>query len=242
MATTSTETGATAAPLGLVSRFIGVLTSPKSTYQAIVAHPKWLGMLALTTVIIATCSALPMTTQAGQQAALDQQVRGMEGFGMQVSDEMYSQMQKGMSRAPYTTFLSILIIAPIMTTILGGILFGVFTMMGGQATFKQLFTVYVHSGVIGAVAQLFTGPLNYFRGQVTGATNLAVALPMIDDHSFVGRLLGMIDIFIIWSVIVLAIGLGVLYRRRTQPIAYTLFGIYAVIILCAAAVMSAFGR
>src|SRR5262245_50902755 len=181
MATTSTENGATAAPMGLVSRFIGVLTSPKSTYQSIVAHPRWLGMLALTTVIIATCSALPMTTEAGQRAALDQQVRGMENFGMQVSDELYAQMQKGMGRAPYTTFVSVLIIAPIFTTILGGILFGVFTMMGGQATFKQLFSVYVHSGAIGAVGQLFTGPLNYFRGQVGSATNLAIALPMIDE-------------------------------------------------------------
>ena len=40
----------------------------------------------------------------------------------------------------------------------------------------------------------------------------------------------------------LAIGLGVLYRRRTQPIAIGLFGVYVVIILAAAAVMSAFGR
>ena len=41
----------------------------------------------------------------------------------------------------------------------------------------------------------------------------------------------MIDLFIVWWVIVLAIGLGVLYRRRTQPIAITLFGVYTVIAL-----------
>ena len=52
---------------------------------------------------------------------------------------------------------------------------------------------------------------------------------MFDDTSFIGKLVGMIDLFIIWWLIVLAIGLAVLYRRRTQPIAMTLFGIYAVI-------------
>jgi hypothetical protein len=114
--------------------------------------------------------------------------------------------------------------------------------MGGQATFKQLFAVYVHSTAISAVGQLFTGPLNYFRGSMSSATNLAVLLPMIDEHSFIGRLLGMIDLFLIWWLVLLAIGLGVLYRRRTQPIAIGLFGVYAVIILAAAAVMSAFGR
>ena len=77
---------------------------------------------------------------------------------------------------------------------------------------------------------------------MSSATNLAVVLPMIDENSFIGRLLGMIDLFLVWWVVVLAIGLGVLYRRRTQPIAIGLFGVYAVIILVAAAVMSAFGR
>jgi hypothetical protein len=183
-----------------------------------------------------------MTTEAGKTAALDTQVRQMENFGMQVNDEMYAQMRQRMAYSLYTTPISILVIAPIMTVIIAGILFGIFTMMGGQASFKQLFAVYVHSGAIGSLGQLFTGPLNYFRGSVSSATNLAVALPMIDEHSFIGRLFGMIDVFIIWWLVVLAIGLGVLYRRRTQPIAFTLFGLYAVIILAAAAVMTAFGR
>ena len=71
-------------------------------------------------------------------------------------------------------------------------------MMGGDATFKQMFAVFAHAAVISTLAQLFTGPLNYFRGAVTSATNLAVLLPMIDPKSFVGRVLGMTDLFMIW--------------------------------------------
>jgi hypothetical protein len=77
---------------------------------------------------------------------------------------------------------------------------------------------------------------------MSSATNLAVFLPMIDEQSFLGRLLGMVDLFIIWWVVTLAIGLGVLYRRKTGPIAIGLFAVYLVIILCFAAIMSAFGR
>jgi Yip1 domain len=228
--------------MGLVSRFIGIITSPKATFQAVAAQPRWLGMLVLTTIIIAFCVALPMTTDAGKRATLDQQVQQMENFGMQVNDQMYSDMQRRMAFAPYTTSGSILVLGPIFSVIFAGILFGVFTMMGGQASFKQLYAVYVHSTVVSCVGQLFTGPLNFFRGAVSSATNLAVLLPMIDEHSYLGRLLGMIDFFVIWWLVVLAIGLGVLYRRRTQPIAFTLFGLYAVIILAAAGVMTAFGR
>ena len=75
--------------------------------------------------------------------------------------------------------------------------------MGGQATFKQLFTVYIHAGVVLAASQVFLGPLNYFRQSMTGATNLAVLLPMLDDQSFIGRLFGMIDLFWIWWMVVL---------------------------------------
>lgn len=229
--------------MSLISRFIGVVTSPKETFQAVVAHPKWLGMLALVTIIVAAGVSLPLTTEAGRRAQLDQQVDAMENFGVQVTDEMYARMAEGTRNAAITTFISILVAGPVMSVIIAGILFGVFTvLMGGQASFKQLFAVYVHSTAITAVAQLFMGPLNYFRGSMTSATNLAVFLPMLDERSFIGRLLGMIDLFWIWWLILLAIGLGVLYRRKTQAIATALFGVYAVCIVLIAAVMSMFGR
>jgi hypothetical protein len=228
--------------MGLLSRFVGVITAPKATFQSVVAHPRWFGMLVLVTIVVAVCVTLPMTTEAGRQAALDNNVRQMENFGMQVNDEMYANMAKGMRFATYQTFFSILIASPIFTAIISGILFGVFAVMGGQATFKQLLAVYVHSTAISALGQLFTGPLNYFRGSMSSATNLAVFLPMLDEQSFLARLLGMIDIFVIWWLVLLAIGLGVLYRRRTQPLAMGLFAVYAVIIVGIAAVMSALGR
>ena len=40
-----------AAPLSLVQRFFGMLTSPKATFENVVSWPRWFGMLALTTAI-----------------------------------------------------------------------------------------------------------------------------------------------------------------------------------------------
>ena len=34
--------------MSLAARFFGVITAPRATYESIVAHPKWFGMLALT--------------------------------------------------------------------------------------------------------------------------------------------------------------------------------------------------
>jgi hypothetical protein len=242
MTNTSPPAGATAAPMNIVARFFGVLTSPRETFRSIVAYPTWFGMLVVTIVIVAVFTVLPMTTEEGKQAALDQQVSQMEAFGSQVNDEAYERMRQNMVYAPYFTAAGIIVGSPIMVLIITGILFAVFNAaMGGTATFKQLLAVVTHGGVVSSLSAVFTGPLNYFRGAVGSATNLRVLLPMIDEKSFVGRLFGMVDLFIIWWLVVLAIGLGVLYRRRTQPIAIALLAVYAVIALCVAVVMSSFG-
>ena len=236
---TTAAAGVTPAPMNVFARFIGIITAPRATFASVAAHPKILGMLLLTVVISAFGAALPMTTDAGKQAAIDKQVQTMEAFGRPVDDKMYAAFQKGTAILPYTTGGGMLVGMPIMFAVFAGILFAVFNGgMGGEARYKQIYAVVVHSGVIGALQQLFAGPLNYFRGAVSSPTSIGVLLPMLDEKSFIGRLLGMIDIFTIWSVLVLAIGLGVLYRRKTQPIATTLFGVYAIIIVCIAAFMS----
>ncbi len=82
MTTPPTAAGSTPAPKSLLARAIGVFTSPRDTFGSVAAFPKWFGMLALTTVIVAIFAALPMTTEAGRQAAIDQQVTQMQSFGM----------------------------------------------------------------------------------------------------------------------------------------------------------------
>jgi hypothetical protein len=239
MANSTAAAGLTSAPMNVFSRFIGIITAPRATFENVVAHPKILGMLLLTTVISAFGAALPMTTEAGKQSTIDKQVQTMESFGMKVDDEAYARLQKGTAILPYTTGGSVLVVTPIIIAIMAGIFFAVYNgAMGGEARFKQIYSVVVHAGVITALGQLFTGPLNYFRGSVSSATSLGALLPMLDEKSFIGRLAGMVDVFAVWWVLVLAMGLAVLYRRRTQPTAITLFAIYAVIAICAAAFMS----
>jgi hypothetical protein len=214
----------------LFARFIGIITAPKSTFQSLVAAPAVLGMLLLVAVLTGIFTALPMTTDAGKQAALEQQVQQMQSFGFQVNDQMYDQLQKSTGRMPYTTGITVVVVFPIMSAIFAGILFAIFNAgLGGEASYKQVYSVYIHSGVIGALSAILSGVVNFFSGRVGSVTNLGALLPMLPEKSFGAHLLGTIDIFIIWSVVTLAIGLGVLYKRRTQPIAISLLSVYAVI-------------
>jgi hypothetical protein len=229
MAQISVNSGATRAPKSLVARFFGVITAPRATYESIVAHPKWFGMLALTTVLMILVLGGFLMTKVGQEAWLDAATNNpMSG---PVSDQQYQAMEKMSGYVGYITAVSMLVMMPLVAALVAGILFAVFNAaLGGDASFKQIFTVVVHAGPIGVLTQLFTVPLNYMRGTMSSSSNLGVLTQaMLEEGSFPARILGMIDIFVIWQIVVLAIGLAVLYRRRTQPIATTLLVVYAVI-------------
>ena len=123
--------------------------------------------------------------------------------------------------------------------VVGGIVFVVFNaMLGGDATFKQVFAIVTHSGVVLAVLALFTTPLSYARESLASTTNLAVFLPFLDESSFAARFLGSLDLIVIWWMVSLAIGLAVLYRKRTGPIAITMLAVYGAIAVIIAAAKS----
>lgn len=242
MSTPAAAAGATPASSNVFARFVGVITAPRRTFEGVAAVPKWFGILALTTVIMGVFAALPMTNAAGRQAALDKQVQSMESFGVHVDDAMYEKLEGRAGSMPYTTGLSFLVLGPLMAVIFAGILFAVFNAgMGGEASFKQVFAVVAHAGAVSALSLAFSGVVNYFRHEMGSVANLGALLPMVSDKSFVGQLLGMVDVFTIWWVVVLAIGLAVLYRRRTQPIAVSLLGLYGVIAIVVALIKSRAG-
>jgi hypothetical protein len=126
-----------------------------------------------------------------------------------------------------------------MAALFAGILFAIFNAgLGGEASFKQVYSVYIHSGAISTLSAILSGTVGFFTGRVGSVTNLGALLPMLSEKSFAAHLLGAIDIFLIWSLVVVAMGLGVLYKRRTQPIAISLLSLYAVIAVGIALFMS----
>ena len=228
-------------PASLPARLIGVIFSPRATYASVAAFPRWFGVLAFVTLVGAAGVYTLMSTEVGRQAALDQQVKTMEGFGMKIDDAAYERLENGMKYAPYTGAVGQLVVLSIVAALLAGILLGVFNaLLGGDANYRQVLAIVTHSGVIISLAQLFGLPLAYVRETLSSATNLAVFTPFLDENSFLARFLGSIDLFQIWWVVSLSIGLGVLYKRRTGPIATTILIVYAAIALVIAAIRTAY--
>jgi Yip1 domain len=222
----------------LLARLAGVIFSPQATYARIVAQPRWLGALALVTVAISLVTFLFLSTEAGQTAWLDQQVRQAENFGSPLDEKAYQGLESFAPNVRYVGAGFTLVIVPIVTVVIAGILLAIFNaLLGGSASFKQVAAVLSHAGAVSLVQQVFIAPLNYARESMSSATNLGVFVPFLDESNIISRFLGTIDLFIVWWLIVVAIGLGVLYRRKTAPIFWSFMGVYVVIALVIALVM-----
>jgi len=223
---------------GLIARLIGVIFSPRATYQAVVARPRALGALVITVGIMAVTEGVFFTTPVMQEVLMDMQVKTIESFGVNISDQMYDQMEKGIARAAYTTPLSLVIGIPIVAAICAGIIMAIWGMlMGGTGSFRQVYAILAHSGVIFALSVLFAMPLSYAIHRMAGA-NLGVFVPMLEETSFLARFLGAIDLFFVWWCVNVAIGVGVLFKRKTFGIAGTFVGLYVTVALVLAIIRS----
>jgi Yip1-like protein len=242
--TSTTTNPVEAAPgKGLLARALGVVFSPRATYADVAARPRVLGALLVVVAINVGAFAGFSSTQVGKDAMLEQVDRSMQSFGARLNDAQYAQMQARMTgpTAIYINAAGQFVTLPLAAAVVAGLVIAVFNaVMGGDASFKQVFAVVVYSGFLTALQQLFIYPIDYAKQSLTSPTSLAVFLPFLDENTFAARFLGTVDLFRIWWIVNLAIGIGVLYKKRTTPIATTMLAIYGAIAIIVAAVGVAF--
>ncbi len=212
---------------GLMARCAGVLLSPSRTLQTVAARADWVGVLVLTSVVAMLCAGGLRMTAVGRQATLDQQVRTIESFGRQISDTQYATLQRVDRYAAPIGAAQGLFGTPLAAFVVALLLFGYFHARSAVAVrFTQVLAIVAHAGVVLALQQVVVTPLAYVRQTLASPANLSALFPVFDQGTFLAGLTGALDLFRLWWIVVLAIGLGALYRRRTGPIFLGLCGVY----------------
>lgn len=238
MVDTDTITAAAPQP-GLLSRIGGIVFSPRDTYAAVAAQPRWFGMLVITVLVGAACQYIVFSSPELQDNIVDARILAMRQAGGG-SEQQLTGLETFVEWMPVTYAAATVILGPAIGAAVSGLLLGVFTMlMGGAATFRQVFAVVTHSGVISALSGLFSAALVLAGVSPSGmrppGATVGVFLPMLEESSFSAVFLDTLNLVLIWWVLSLAIGLGVLYRRRTAPIFASLMTVYVLIALLIAA-------
>jgi hypothetical protein len=210
---------------------------PRRTLREVAGTPAWLGVLLVTAVVGAVPGALLMRTTIGQQALVDQWERTSIAFGRPVNDAQYAQLEAvSAADGPAYAAGSALTSGPGLTLVAAGLLFLVYGR--GRCRFRQVFAVAAHAGVILAVRQLIAAPLAYARETTASATSIGVWFPTFDEASVPARFLASLDLFVIWWLVVLAIGMAVLTDRPARRYAGVCLGAYAAVAAVLALVMA----
>ena len=114
--------------------------------------------------------------------------------------------------------------------------------LGGTASFKQVLAVETHAQVIGALGIVAALPITLMKGMtsMTGPFNLGALLPMLPEGSALATFLSSVSVFTLWQIVVVGIGLGVLYLRKSRNIIITLLVVYLIIMFAVSSLFSAF--
>jgi hypothetical protein len=232
--------------MGIIARAMGILTAPGRTFEVVVANPRPAAILLLVTLVMAIAASAPQFTEKGRLATLEMQVQTIERMtGQPISDQMYQQMATGAqsTRGGYYAMISTFIFMPIVALFFTALYWAVFNaVLGGTASFKQVLGVITHSMVIMALGAAAATPFQLMAEKMTmtGPFHLGALVPMLDETSFVARFLTGMNLFTLWQIAVIAIGLGVLYRRKASTIGVSLFLLYAALVTVFVTVLSGF--
>jgi hypothetical protein len=197
-------------------------------------------MLALLVTVVTVSAFAFLSTESGESAALDTIVGRLESIGVVVDDARYERLLAAVPSFRWLAGGAALVGLPLLALALAGAIHVVFRAVGfGSPRFVQLLAVVVHSAVILSFQRLVALPLNYLNESLSMPTNVGAMLPMLEETSLLAGFLGGIDLFTVWWLMVLALGLALLYPPPARRLAAGLVGGYVVVALAVALTVTA---
>lgn len=211
--------GAQASIPGLPVRIVQVFTSPAKLFDALKERPVWIGVLLLLVVVGAVANLL-LPDEALRTIIEQNMPPGADPA--QVDDMVGFSRTWGVVFAIVGTPLSVAFVAGILILAYNVVL-------GGEASYGQLFSATAHSYPILTVGGLITLGLLVAGGSQV-VMSPALLLPDLGD-GYPARFLERINIFAIWTSAVLGIAVSRIYPKRSAggAIAYLLV-LYAILI------------
>lgn len=214
MSSTTTRTNSS-----LPRRLLETLVSPGELFQRFGADAPWTGALVLSTL-----AGVLLVVAIPEEIWIEQMREGMRQAG--ASGEAVDPADF-VWMARIGSAMGALIVPPVLALTVAGALRLVFSVfLGGEGTFRQYFAVTAHVMVIGVIGGIVTLPMTLASGAPVQLT-LSLLAPFLDAESLAFRFLERVEIFAVWSVAVLALGVSVVDRKRSWGgAALVLYGIY----------------
>jgi hypothetical protein len=237
-----------AAKYGPAGRLIGVLLSPGETFADINRKPTWLVPIIIGIVVgLGTSLFFTWRVKPDYDRIVRNQIRQQtERSGTQLSaEELEQRVTIGKTIAKFFPF-ALIVFVPIVYLVVSGVFALGLLLVQAQTTFKKVLSVYTWTAasvslvsLLVTVAVLMTRDTESMRtmdpkdyGNLT-ATNLGALVT--SGSSALKSIAGSIDVFSIWTIVLLCIGFAAIAgsrkitKSRTATIVITVWVVYVLI-------------
>lgn len=239
---TSEAPPAPAAKPNPASRIGGVIASPGETLRDIAERPDWLVpliVILVTFLLFGLAMSARMDFETATREKLEES--GTSGPELERQLETIQKVQR------IATPIFTLVMAVLVPLIVSGALLLGCRIFGGQGTFRQSFAVTVYCWIPQALKTLVMAAL-LFRARDVDPRQLPLLLKsnlgfLVDPLSSPGvfALLSSIDIFAIWTLVLLGIGFAFAHRLSRTVTTGLAISLYLLLVLVQAGIASAFG-
>lgn len=209
-----------------MTKVLDIFYAPTKVFTSLKEKPEWVTPFVIVLVVIALTAAL--TVSMTRETVMVQQEEILRERGM--TEEQIEQAMKFAS-GPAALIMST-IFAPLVTAIIllafAAVLNLFIPLFGGKGAFKHVFSVVCFSSLIKVPSAILRLILIAITKSLYVTASLALFVPNLAKTSFGYRLLAGIDFFIIWEMILVALGISITNEVRKNNAYILVFIIWIV--------------
>lgn len=224
--------------MGAFSKVINTYFEPRKVFESLRIKPTWLipfiivavlGMASFWFTYPLIMKDVITNIQENEQMSEQQKEMIIERIGGAEHPPIYQ-----MAFAPAGVIIYLLLIS--------AILFFVFNvLLGGDSSFKRVLSVFSYSSLIAIPQAIVKLPLTFVKQTANVQTSLAIFLSPDAKETFLYRVLSGFDIFTLWQVILVALGLAVMYNYTMKKTFNVVLILWILLIVVGAGLSTLFG-
>jgi len=212
--------------MGFLSRVFGVFFEPRKVFSFLNYKPSWLFAFVLILIISVIIAQIILPQNLLLQKEIVSNIPRLAS-----SPEILEKMTEVTTGARISSavgeIIKVLIGLFILTSL---VYFFCNIILGGDSSYKKVLSIVTYTSFITVLGGILKTPLILAKNSADVQTSLALLMPEGDFTKIRYMLLSALDIFSIWEIILIALGMTVLYKFSMTKAFITVFVCWLVLV------------
>jgi hypothetical protein len=228
-----------------LGRLSGVFFEPGKVFKDLAERPRFIAPL-LISILVGLALVYSITTHIGWESTVRQTIANNPRAADLPADQREQAIARGAKVLSILGWAGAVVGAPLSALIIAGVLTGLFNgLLGAELKFAQTFAITCYAMLVRAVLTalmillLYLKPPEDFNIQVS-PFSLAAYLNRQETPKWLMSLAGSLDLFTIWTIVLLAIGFSVAARKLSFTKSLTAIVIPWLILVIAGMALGSF--